>query len=207
MVRGAELERRDETADGEIGDLLVKGESVAAAYWRRHERTKQAFNGEWFHSGDKYYRDADGYYWYCGRSDDMLKVGGQWVSPAEVEATLIQHPGVLESGVVGWAGADELVKPYAFVVLKRGSAASDALAREIQAFVRDKIAPFKYPRWIEFVPELPKTATGKIQRFRLRERLARGSAPDGAHSSAPAPSAQGPGSRAEDWRGSDGRND
>jgi benzoate-CoA ligase len=118
----------------------------------------------------------------------MLKVGGQWVSPAEVEATLIQHPAVLESGVVGWAAADELVKPYAFVVLKPGSAASDALAHEIQEFVRDKIAAFKYPRWIEFVPELPKTATGKIQRFRLRERLAEGPAPDEARSSARAPS-------------------
>jgi benzoate-CoA ligase family protein len=162
---------------GEIGDLLVSGESVAASYWNKHAQSRRAFAGEWFRSGDKYYRDADGYYWYCGRSDDMLKVGGQWVSPAEVEATLIQHPAVLESGVVGCADEDDLVKPYAFVVLQPGAAASGALAREIQTFVRDQIAPFKYPRWIEFVPELPKTATGKIQRFRLRERLARSSAP------------------------------
>ena len=157
--------------DGEIGDLHVSGDSIASSYWNKHAQSRRAFAGEWFHSGDKYYRDADGFYWYCGRSDDMLKAGGQWVSPAEVEATLIQHPGVLECGVVGRADADELVKPYAFVVLKPGQTGSDALAREIQAFVRDKIAAFKYPRWIEFVPELPKTATGKIQRFRLRERL------------------------------------
>jgi benzoate-CoA ligase family protein len=161
---------------GEIGDLLVSGDSIAAYYCNKHAQTKRAFAGEWFRSGDKYYRDAESYYWYCGRSDDMLKVGGQWVSPAEVEAALIQHPTVLECGVVGCAGEDELVKPYAFVVLKPGSAASDALAREIQAFVRDKIAAYKYPRWVEFVPELPKTATGKIQRFRLRERLAQPSA-------------------------------
>jgi benzoate-CoA ligase family protein len=160
---------------GEIGDLLVKGDSIAASYWNKHAQSRRAFAGEWFRSGDKYYRDPAGCYWYCGRSDDMLKVGGQWVSPAEVEATLIQHPDVFESGVVGHAAGDDLVKPYAFVVLKPGTVASDALAREIQAFVRDKIAAFKYPRWIEFVPELPKTATGKIQRFRLRERLARSS--------------------------------
>jgi len=158
---------------GEIGDLLVGGESVAACYWNKHAQTRHAFAGEWFRSGDKYYRDGDDYYWYCGRTDDMLKAGGQWVSPAEVEATLMQHPAVFECGVVGRADDDELVKPYAYVVLKAGHVGSAALAAEIQAFVRDKIAAFKYPRWIEFVPELPKTATGKIQRFRLRERLAR----------------------------------
>jgi benzoate-CoA ligase len=162
---------------GEIGDLLVRGDSIAAGYWNRHERTKQAFRGEWFVSGDKYYRDPDGYYWYCGRSDDMLKVGGQWVSPAEVEATVIQHPAVLECGVVGREDQDGLSKPCAFVVLKPGHPPGDALGRELQAFVRDKIAAYKYPRWIEFVPELPKTATGKIQRFRLRERLAAGPRP------------------------------
>ncbi|HEV2356943.1 MAG TPA: benzoate-CoA ligase family protein [bacterium] len=158
---------------GDIGDLLVSGDSIAAYYWNKHAQTRHAFAGEWFRSGDKYYRDDDGYFWYCGRSDDMLKAGGQWVSPAEVEATLIQHPAVLECGVVGCADTDELVKPFAFVVLKTGYTGSEALAREIQAFVRDKIAAFKYPRWIEFLPELPKTATGKIQRFRLRERLTR----------------------------------
>ncbi len=163
----------DEVGPGEIGDLLVSGDSIAASYWNKHERTKQAFVGEWFRSGDKYYRDAEGYYWYCGRSDDMLKVGGQWVAPAEVEAALIQHPAVLEAAVVGCADQDELIKPCAFVVLKPGHPPSDALAKELQVFIRDKIAAYKYPRWIEFTPELPKTATGKIQRFRLRERLAR----------------------------------
>jgi benzoate-CoA ligase family protein len=176
VVPGYEVRIVDEAgrdaAEGEIGDLLVSGDSVAAYYWNRHAQTKKTFTGEWFRSGDKYYRDGEGFYWYCGRSDDMLKVGGQWVSPAEVEATLIQHPAVLECGVVGCTDADELVKPYAFVVLKPGRAGSTDLAAEIQAFVRDKIAAFKYPRWIEFVPELPKTATGKIQRFRLRERIA-----------------------------------
>ncbi len=162
----------DEVGAGEIGDLLVSGESVAASYWNKHEQTKQAFVGGWFRSGDKYYRDAEGCYWYCGRSDDMLKVGGQWVAPAEVEAALIQHPAVLEAAVVGYADRDELIKPCAFVVLKPGHLPSDALAKELQVFIRDKIAAYKYPRWIEFTPELPKTATGKIQRFRLRERLA-----------------------------------
>lgn len=177
VVPGYEVRIVDEgdrdLPDGAIGDLLVNGESVAAYYWNKHAQSRRAFAGEWFRSGDKYHRDGDGYYWYCGRTDDMLKVGGQWVSPAEVEATLMEHPAVLECGVVGCADADELVKPYAFVVLKTDSAASDALGREIQAFVRDKIAAFKYPRWLEFVPELPKTATGKIQRFRLRERVAK----------------------------------
>src|SRR5579884_759296 len=172
-----------ELGPGEVGDLLVSGDSIAAYYWNKHERTKQAFAGEWFRTGDKYYRDADGYYWYCGRSDDMLKAGGQWVSPAEVEATIIQHPAVLECGVVGCADRDELVKPYAFVVLKPGQAPSDALAAEIQAFVRERIAAYKYPRWIEFVPELPKTATGKIQRFRLRERVAERAPTEPRHAS------------------------
>ncbi|HXX38093.1 MAG TPA: benzoate-CoA ligase family protein [bacterium] len=158
---------------GEIGDLLVRGDSIAAFYWNQHERTKQVFLGEWFRTGDKYYRDEDGYYWYCGRSDDMLKVGGQWVSPAEVEAALIEHPAVLEAAVVGSPDHDQLVKPFAFVVLRRTHVPSPELERELQGFVRDRIAPFKYPRWVAFVPELPKTATGKIQRFRLRERLAR----------------------------------
>jgi benzoate-CoA ligase len=206
VVPGYDVRIVDETGrdlpPGEIGDLLVSGDSLAAYYWNRHAQSRQAFAGEWFRSGDKYYRDGDGYYWYCGRSDDMLKAGGQWVSPAEVEATLIQHPAVLESGVVGCADEDQLVKPYAFVVLKPGATASDALARDMQAFVRGKIAAFKYPRWIEFVPELPKTATGKIQRFRLRERLAAAASPqrdaaradaaggaarEGPQASAPAP--------------------
>ncbi len=152
----------------EIGNLLIRGDSTAAYYWNKHEKTKDTFNGHWIHTGDKYYQDADGYFWYCGRSDDMLKVGGQWVSPVEVEGALIAHPAVLESAVVGQADADDLIKPKAYVVLKSGQEPSEALANELKAFVKERLAPFKYPRWIEFVPELPKTATGKIQRFKLR---------------------------------------
>jgi benzoate-CoA ligase len=154
---------------GEIGNLRVKGDSTMAYYWNQHEKTKAALVGHWMQTGDKYYQDADGYFWYCGRGDDMLKVGGIWVSPVEVENTLIGHPAVLETAVVGHADSDELIKPKAFVVLKDGHAASAALEAELKTFVKDKIAPYKYPRWIEFVPELPKTATGKIQRFKLRQ--------------------------------------
>jgi benzoate-CoA ligase len=125
-------------------------------------------NGHWIHTGDKYYQDKEGYFWYCGRADDMLKVGGQWVSPVEVENALIAHSAVLETAVVGDFDADELLKPKAYVVLKDGQEPSEELANELKAFVKERVAPFKYPRWIEFVPELPKTATGKIQRFRLR---------------------------------------
>jgi benzoate-CoA ligase len=119
-------------------------------------------------TGDKYYQDEDGYYWYAGRADDMLKVGGIWVSPVEVEGTLVKHPAVLEAAVVGHEDTDRLVKPRAFVVLKDTTAAAPALAEELKTFVKDRIAAYKYPRWIEFVSELPKTATGKIQRFKLR---------------------------------------
>jgi benzoate-CoA ligase len=154
---------------GEIGNLLIKGDSTCAFYWNKHEKTKQTIEGEWIRTGDKYLMDEAGIFWYQGRSDDMLKVGGIWVSPVEVEATLIAHPAVLECGVVGKMDADELVKPKAFVVLKEGFAPSPQLEAELKTFVRDKIAAYKYPRWVEFVNELPKTATGKIQRFRLRE--------------------------------------
>jgi benzoate-CoA ligase family protein len=154
---------------GDIGNLMVKGESTCAYYWNQHEKTKQTITGEWIVTGDKYYQDEDGYYWYAGRSDDMLKVGGIWVSPIEVENTLMQHPAVLEAAVVGHEDDDRLLKPKAFVVLQEGQTASPALEDELQGFVKDKIAPYKYPRWITFVPELPKTATGKIQRFKLRQ--------------------------------------
>ncbi len=153
---------------GEIGNLRVKGDSTMAYYWNQHEKTKDALLGHWIQTGDKYYQDADGYFWYCGRADDMLKVGGIWVSPVEVENTLIAHPAVLETAVVGAEDTDRLVKPKAFVVLRDGYSASAALEGELKGFVKDKIAPYKYPRWIEFVAELPKTATGKIQRFKLR---------------------------------------
>ena len=132
-------------------------------------RRRTTLFGPWIQTGDKYHQDADGYFWYDGRGDDMLKVGGIWVSPIEVEATLIQHDAVLEAAVVGQEDADRLVKPRAYVVLKEPGRASEALAEELRAFVKDKIAPYKYPRWIEFVTELPKTATGKIQRFKLRQ--------------------------------------
>ncbi len=155
-------------APGEVGDLWVRGGSTAAYYWRDRARTKRTFMGDWIVTGDKYVVDADGYFTHAGRSDDMLKVGGIWVSPIEVEACLIEHPAVLEAGVVGRADHDTLVKPCAFVVLKDGRAPSPELAVELQTFVKARLAPYKYPRWIEFRPELPKTSTGKIQRYRLR---------------------------------------
>ncbi len=159
-----------ELPPGETGNLWVSGDSACAYYWNKHEKTKATIRGEWMVTGDKYHLDGDGYYTYEGRSDDMLKVSGQWVSPAEVEAALMDHPAVLECGVVGVKDRDELIKPKAFVLLKEGRAASDVLADELKAFVKGRITPYKYPRWVEFVSELPKTATGKIQRFRLRER-------------------------------------
>ena len=153
---------------GEIGNLRVKGDSIMAYYWNKHDRTRAALHGAWIETGDKYWQDADGYFFFAGRGDDMLKVGGIWVSPVEVEATLIKHPAVLEAAVVGREDEERLVKPHAFVVLKDGVAPSAALADELKSFVKDKIAPYKYPRWIDFVGDLPKTATGKIQRFKLR---------------------------------------
>jgi benzoate-CoA ligase family protein len=155
-------------AQGEIGNLRVKGDSTMAYYWNKHEKTKETLHGPWIQTGDKYYQDADGYFWYCGRADDMLKVGGIWVSPVEVEATLVKHSAVLEAAVVGQEDSDRLVKPKAFVVLKEPVGDTAGLAEELKTFVKDKIAPYKYPRWIEFVSDLPKTATGKIQRFKLR---------------------------------------
>jgi benzoate-CoA ligase len=151
---------------GQIGELQISGPSAALMYWNNRAKTKATFAGEWTKSGDKYTVDADGYYTYGGRSDDMLKVGGIYVSPFEVEACLMSHAAVLEVAVIGVADADELVKPKAYVVLKAGQVAT---ADELKAHVRQQLAPYKYPRWIEFVGELPKTATGKIQRFKLRQ--------------------------------------
>jgi acyl-coenzyme A synthetase/AMP-(fatty) acid ligase len=156
----------------EIGNLWIKGDSVCAGYWNQHEKTKDTIEGQWIRTGDKYTQDEDGFFWYAGRSDDMLKVGGLWVSPAEVESALVAHPAVLECGVVGQEDHDTLVKPAAFVVVRPGAAATPELAGELQQFVRDRLAEYKRPRWVEFLPELPKTATGKIQRFRLREMAA-----------------------------------
>jgi benzoate-CoA ligase len=154
---------------GEIGNLWIEGDSVCAAYWNQHEKTKNTIQGRWLRTGDKYTQDEDGYFWYAGRSDDMLKVGGQWVSPVEVESALIAHAAVLECGVVGHEDHDALTKPMAFVVLRDGTTGSVDLAKELQQFVRERLAEYKRPRWVEFLPELPKTATGKIQRFKLRE--------------------------------------
>jgi benzoate-CoA ligase family protein len=171
-VPGYQLELRGDdgmpVADGEEGSLWVHGPSACAGYWNNRERSLATFHGPWTRTGDRYARDADGYYTYCGRADDMLKVGGIWVSPFEVESALAAHHAVLEAAVVGTPDADGLIKPKAFVVLKDPSKGSDALCDELKAFVKDRIAPYKYPRWIELVTELPKTATGKIQRFKLR---------------------------------------
>jgi benzoate-CoA ligase len=153
---------------GEIGELHVAGPTSAVAYWNNRERSRSTFNGHWTRSGDKYICDAEGYYTYCGRGDDMLKVGGIWVAPFEVEAALMTHESVLEAAVVGQADEAQLIKPKAFVVLRPGLAGSPALAESLQAHVKSRLAPYKYPRWIEFVADLPKTATGKIQRFKLR---------------------------------------
>jgi benzoate-CoA ligase len=154
-----------ECAQGELGELQIQGPSAALMYWRNRAKTKQTFAGEWTRSGDKYSKDADGYYTYGGRSDDMLKVGGIYVSPFEVEASLMTHAAVLEAAVVGHADHDGLVKPKAYVVLKPGHSVTDTA---LQTHVKDQLAPYKYPRWVSFLNELPKTATGKIQRFKLR---------------------------------------
>ncbi|HLZ25427.1 MAG TPA: benzoate-CoA ligase family protein [Ktedonobacterales bacterium] len=164
-------EQGQQVAQGEIGNLLISGDSTCSQYWNKHERTKNTILGPWIQTGDKYYQDEDGYFWYGGRSDDMLKVSGQWVSPVEVEAALVAHQQVLEAAVVGREDHDGLIKPQAFVVLQEGVTPSDALADELKQHVRSTLTPVKYPRWIEFVEELPKTATGKIQRYRLREQL------------------------------------
>ena len=153
---------------GEVGELQVNGPTAAMCYWNNREKTRSTFQGAWTRCGDKYSVDADGYYTYAGRSDDMLKVSGIYVSPIEVESALITHPAVLEAAVIGKPDEEQLVKPVAFVVLKGGQPGSDALAEELRAHVKAQLAPYKYPRWIEFIDELPKTATGKIQRFRLR---------------------------------------
>ena len=170
-VDGYEVELRGEdgrpVADGEVGDLFIRGPSAALMYWGNREKSRETFQGAWTRSGDKYTRDADGYYTFAGRSDDMLKVSGMFVSPFEVEATLMQHPAVLECAVIGKEDSEGLTKTKAYVVLKSGHAADEA---GLKAFVKDRLAPYKYPRLIEFVEELPKTATGKIQRFRLREK-------------------------------------
>ncbi len=151
---------------GEAGELVVRGDSSADGYWNQRARSRRTFRGEWTYTGDTYTRDAEGYYRFQGRSDEMLKVSGVWVSPFEVEEALISHAAVLEAAVIGRQDRDGLVKPKAFVILRDNATAEVA---ELQAHVKERIGVWKYPRWIEFVDSLPKTATGKIQRFRLRE--------------------------------------
>ena len=161
----------DEGADvpeGEIGNLMVRGESVALSYLHQYEKSRQTFRGEWLFTNDKFYQDTDGYYWHAGRADDMLKVAGLWVSPMEIESTLISHPAVLECAVVGQTDHAELIKPKAFVCLRPGYEPSTALTQDLLHHCAQSLAAHKSPRWIDFVDELPKTATGKIQRFKLR---------------------------------------
>ncbi len=153
---------------GETGRLFIRGDSTATHYWNNAERTAETMVDGWLNTGDTYFQNAEGYYFYCGRSDDMLKVGGIWCSPVEIEGRLVEHPRVLEAAVVGRADADELIKPEAFVVLKDAQDASDSLAAELLEHCKTGLARYKYPRWVNFVEDLPKTATGKVQRYQLR---------------------------------------
>ncbi len=172
-VPGYELkilnENGREVADGEIGELAVRGPTAGDGYWNQRAKSRRTFVGEWTHTGDKYVRDADGYYHYCGRTDDMFKVSGMWVSPFEVEAALTSHEAVLEAAVIGKQDADGLVKPKAFIVLKSGYAGDEGLIESLRLHVKNCAGPWKYPRWIDIRSDLPRTATGKIQRYKLRE--------------------------------------
>ncbi|MBD5607220.1 MAG: AMP-binding protein, partial [Candidatus Eremiobacteraeota bacterium] len=161
---GAEVPR------GQLGELLVSGSTSAVQYWNNREKSRGTFVGVWTHTGDKFLQREDGAYVHCGRVDDMLKVGGIWVSPMEVEGALIAHPAVLEAAVIGVPDEGDLIKPKAFVVLRDGFTGDDALRDELKTFVKARLAPYKYPRWFAFETELPKTATGKIQRHVLRKR-------------------------------------
>ncbi len=158
-----------EVGEGEVGELLVAGPSVCEGYWRRRKRSLDTFIGHWMRTGDKYTCDGEGFYTCCGRGDDMFKSGGNWVSPFEVESALIAHEAVVEAGVIGRSDESGNVKPKAFVVLGPGHSAGTSLTKSLQDFVKERIEVWKYPRWIEVVEALPKTATGKIQRFKLRE--------------------------------------
>lgn len=174
IIPGYEARILDENgqpvAPGEIGNLWIKGDSTCSGYWNQHQKTKETFHGPWFRTGDKYCQDKDGYFWYAGRADDIFKVGGRWVSPAEVESALIAHPAVREAAVVARDDHRGLTKPAAYVVVSDGTAADQQLVRQLQDWVAERIGAYKRPRWIEFLPDLPKTATGKLQRFKLRER-------------------------------------
>jgi 4-hydroxybenzoate-CoA ligase len=157
-----------ELPDGEIGELIVRGPTAGESYWNQRAKSRRTFAGEWTYSGDKFYRDADGYYYYCGRTDDMFKVSGMWVSPFEVEAALMSHEAVFEAAVIGKEDADGLMKPKAFIVLKDGYTADDGLLETLRVHVKERAGPWKFPRWIDVRLDLPRTATGKIQRFKLR---------------------------------------
>ncbi len=166
-------ERGRKLGDEEPGELWVRGDSAAAGYWRRPDLTRETFRGQWVRTGDTYRRDNRGYYWHAGRSDDMMKVKGLWVSPVEVESALLAHPDVLECAVIGGRDANGLIRPKAFVVLKPSSQGSTASEMDLLAFLCGQLPDFKVPRWIAFLPKLPRTATGKIQRFMLREKAGR----------------------------------
>jgi 4-hydroxybenzoate-CoA ligase len=162
-------ENGDELAAGEIGELVVRGPTAAEGYWNQRAKNRRTFVGEWTYTGDKYVRDHEGYHHYCGRTDDMFKANGMWVSPFEVEAALISHEAVLEAAVIGKTDGDGLTRPKAFVVLKNGYGADEQLFEALRLHVKERAGPWKYPRWIDVRPDLPRTATGKIQRFKLRE--------------------------------------
>ena len=161
----------NELEHGNVGTLLIKGDSTAACYWNKHEKTKKTMLGDWLNTDDKFFRDEDGFFFYVGRSNDMLKVGGIWVSPIEIEACLMEHPTVKECAVVGWPDIGDLVKPKAYVVLHEGVEESGELEKDLKTHVKTALAHYKYPRWIEFVGDLPKTATGKIKRFELANEV------------------------------------
>jgi 4-hydroxybenzoate-CoA ligase len=172
-VAGYDLKIVDETGaelpTGEIGELIVRGPSAGEGYWNHRRKSRMTFAGEWIFTGDKYYRDEDGYYFYCGRTDDMFKVSGMWVSPFDVEAALLSHDAVLEAAVIPKQDDDGLIKPKAFVVLKNGHTNDGALLHALKEHVKAHAGTWKYPRWIELRTDLPRTATGKVQRFKLRE--------------------------------------
>ena len=153
----------------EIGDLLIKGDSTCIGYWNQHEKTKESFIGPWFRTGDKYYQDEDGFFWHAGRADDLFKVNGRWLNPGDVESALIAHPAVKEAAVVAREDEEGLVKPVAFVVVNDSATPGNDLARDLQDWVAQKIGGYKSPQWVEFLPEIPKTVTGKLQRFKLRD--------------------------------------
>ena len=173
IIPGYEAKIVDENGNlagpNEIGDLYVKGDSICTGYWNQHEKTKEVFLGPWFRTGDKYYQDGDGYFWHAGRADDLFKVNGRWLSPAEVESALIAHPAVREAAVVARDDEAGLTKPAAYVVVNAEFTPKDQLARDLQDWVAQRVGGYKRPRWVEFLPEIPKTATGKLQRFKLRE--------------------------------------